>query len=140
MTSKTNNKWVVKTAVSEEVYTDREEFLDYFYKAALDAAGRRTMSTVLLGQRRMGKTEIFKWVVNRLFFDQDPKDPDSEGRRPGPEIAEGARNLLVGPLRPGLADPGVGASASAGDGCAILKKSVTANRLRELRRVKMNAN
>nr|AAU82588.1 hypothetical protein GZ18F2_18 [uncultured archaeon GZfos18F2] len=29
------------------------------------------MSTVLLGQRRMGKTEIFKRVVNRLFFEQD---------------------------------------------------------------------
>ncbi|MCP4647390.1 MAG: hypothetical protein GY852_06600, partial [bacterium] len=35
------------------------------------------MSTVLLGLRRMGKTEIFKRVVNRLFFEQDPKNPDS---------------------------------------------------------------
>ncbi|MCP4689906.1 MAG: hypothetical protein GY859_17780, partial [Desulfobacterales bacterium] len=51
--------------------------LEYFYKAAMDAAGRRTMSTVLLGQRRMGKTEIFKRVVNRLFFEQDPKHPDA---------------------------------------------------------------
>jgi AAA+ ATPase superfamily predicted ATPase len=33
------------------------------------------MSTVLLGQRRMGKTEIFKRVVNRLFFEQDYQDP-----------------------------------------------------------------
>ncbi|MCP4755977.1 MAG: hypothetical protein GY866_34385, partial [Proteobacteria bacterium] len=33
------------------------------------------MSTVLLGQRRMGKTEIFKRVVNRLFFEQDNTDP-----------------------------------------------------------------
>ncbi|MCP4689104.1 MAG: hypothetical protein GY859_13705, partial [Desulfobacterales bacterium] len=54
MTSKRNDNWVVKAAVSEEVYTDREEFLSYFYRAALDASGRRTMSTVLLGQRRMG--------------------------------------------------------------------------------------
>ncbi len=77
MRSKNSDKWVVKTAVSEEVYTDREEFLEYFYNAALDAAGRRTMSTVLLGQRRMGKTEIFKRVVNRLFFEQDPSDPDA---------------------------------------------------------------
>ncbi len=61
----------------EEVYTDREEFLEYFHNAALEAAGRRTMSTVLLGQRRMGKTEIFKRVVNRLFFGQDPGDPDA---------------------------------------------------------------
>ncbi|ETR66664.1 MAG: hypothetical protein OMM_05545 [Candidatus Magnetoglobus multicellularis str. Araruama] len=32
---------------------------------------------VLLGQRRMGKTEIFKRVVNRLFFEQDRKDPNA---------------------------------------------------------------
>ncbi|QTA81136.1 NTP hydrolase p-loop-containing [Desulfonema limicola] len=69
--------WVIKTLVPEEVYTDREEFLEYFYNAALEGAHRRTMSTVLLGQRRMGKTEIFKRVVNRLFFEQDPKSPDA---------------------------------------------------------------
>jgi len=69
--------WVVKPLVPEEVYTDRIKLLDYFYEAALHAAGRRTMSTVLLGQRRMGKTEIFKRVVNRLFFEQDPRDPDA---------------------------------------------------------------
>ncbi|OAD19210.1 ATPase domain protein, prokaryote domain protein [Candidatus Thiomargarita nelsonii] len=34
-------------------------------------------STVLLGQRRMGKTEIFKRVVNRLFFEQDHLDPQA---------------------------------------------------------------
>lgn len=67
--------WVIKPIVPEEVYTDRAEFLEYFYHAALEAAHRRTISTVLLGQRRMGKTEIFKRVVNRLFFEQDPHDP-----------------------------------------------------------------
>ncbi|MCP4347088.1 MAG: hypothetical protein GY795_16365 [Desulfobacterales bacterium] len=61
-----NNKWVVRLDVPEEVYTDRHEFLDYFYKTALKAAHRRSMSTVLLGQRRMGKTEIFKRVVRKL--------------------------------------------------------------------------
>jgi hypothetical protein len=35
------------------------------------------MSTVLLGQRRMGKTEIFKRVVNRLFVEQDHRDPQA---------------------------------------------------------------
>ncbi|ETR68760.1 MAG: hypothetical protein OMM_04371 [Candidatus Magnetoglobus multicellularis str. Araruama] len=72
---KTNNKWVIKPDISEEVYTDRDHHLNYFYQAALRAATRRTTSTVLFGQRRMGKTEIFKRVVNRLFFEQDPKDP-----------------------------------------------------------------
>ncbi|MEZ4526110.1 MAG: hypothetical protein R2941_09355 [Desulfobacterales bacterium] len=70
-------QWVVRPLVPEEVYTDREEFLEYFYNAALRAGTRRTVSTVLLGQRRMGKTEIFKRVVNRLFFSQDPKHPEA---------------------------------------------------------------
>jgi AAA+ ATPase superfamily predicted ATPase len=65
----------IETLVAEEVYTDRQEFLDYLYQAALKAKTRRTGSTVLLGQRRMGKTEIFKRVVNRLFFEQDYQDP-----------------------------------------------------------------
>jgi len=45
--------------------------LNYLYQAALNAIERRSMSVVLLGQRRMGKTEIFKRVVNRLFFEQE---------------------------------------------------------------------
>jgi hypothetical protein len=69
--------WAIKPLVPEEVYTDRQEFLDYFYQAALKARTRRTGSTVLLGQRRMGKTEIFKRVVNRLFFEQDHRDPET---------------------------------------------------------------
>jgi hypothetical protein len=72
-----NRQWAVKPMVPEEIYTDRQEFLDYLYQAALDAIGRRTMSTVLLGQRRMGKTEIFKRVINRLFFEQDHTDPQA---------------------------------------------------------------
>ena len=72
---KKNSKWAIRPLVPEEVYTDREEHLEYLYNAAIDAIGRRTMSTVLLGQRRMGKTEIFKRVVNRLFFEQDHLDP-----------------------------------------------------------------
>ncbi|MBL7065638.1 MAG: hypothetical protein ISS49_15715, partial [Anaerolineae bacterium] len=77
MNGKKNAPWVVKPLVPEEVYTDRTEFLEYFYEAALKAATRRTMSTVLLGQRRMGKTEIFKRVVNRLFWEQDHRDPQA---------------------------------------------------------------
>ncbi len=69
--------WAIKPLVPKEVYTDRQEFLEYFYQAALKARTRRTGSTVLLGQRRMGKTEIFKRVVNRLFFEQDYQDPEA---------------------------------------------------------------
>ena len=70
-----NHRWAIRPLVPKEVYTDREEDLEYLYNAAIDAVSRRTMSTVLLGQRRMGKTEIFKRVVNRLFFEQDHLDP-----------------------------------------------------------------
>lgn len=77
MKSSTLPDWVVRPLVPEAVYTDRQEFIDYFYMEALKAASRRAMSTVFLGQRRMGKTEIFKRVVNRLFFEQDPKSPDA---------------------------------------------------------------
>jgi hypothetical protein len=73
----TQLNWAIETLVPEEVYTDRQEFLDYLYKTALKAKTRRTGSTVLLGQRRMGKTELFKRVVNRLFFEQDHQDPQA---------------------------------------------------------------
>ncbi|CAN2040427.1 ATP-binding protein [Candidatus Magnetomoraceae bacterium gMMP-15] len=69
--------WAIKPDVPDEVYTDHQEFIEYFYEAAQEAIQRRSMSTVLLGQRRMGKTEIFKRVVNSLFFDQDYKDSDA---------------------------------------------------------------
>ncbi len=72
-----DSQWAIRPLVPHEVYTDRQEHIDYLYNAALDAIGRRTMSTVLLGQRRMGKTEIFKRVVNRLFFEQDHREPDA---------------------------------------------------------------
>ncbi len=77
MKSENSIRWVVRPVVPEEVYTDWQEFLDYFYNAALEAAHRRTMSTVLMGQRRMGKTEIFKRVVNRLFSEQNPKNQEA---------------------------------------------------------------
>jgi hypothetical protein len=62
---------IVESLIPDEVYTDRQEHIDYYYKAALKAINRQTMSSVLLGQRRMGKTEIFKRVVNRLFYGQE---------------------------------------------------------------------
>ncbi len=72
-----DSPWIVKPLVPEPVYTDRAEYLEDFYAWAIAGAKRRTMSTVMLGKRRMGKTEIFKRVVNRLFFEQDPKSPEA---------------------------------------------------------------
>jgi hypothetical protein len=64
-------KYAIRPIVPETVYTNRNEHLNYLYQAALNAIERRSMSVVLLGQRRMGKTEIFKRVANRLFFEQE---------------------------------------------------------------------
>jgi len=69
--------WIVRPQVPDELFTDREEHLKYFYESALDTASKRSMSTVLMGRRRMGKTEIFRRVANRLFFEQDPADPNA---------------------------------------------------------------
>jgi hypothetical protein len=63
--------YAIRPIVPEPVFTDRKEHLDYLVQAALNAVERRTLSIVLLGQRRMGKTEIFKRAVNQLFFDQE---------------------------------------------------------------------
>ncbi|KPA17865.1 ATPase domain protein, prokaryote domain protein [Candidatus Magnetomorum sp. HK-1] len=63
--------FAVKQMVPDQIFTDRQPFIDHFYKLALNAIDQKTSSTVLLGHRRMGKTEIFRRVVNRLFFEQD---------------------------------------------------------------------
>jgi hypothetical protein len=46
---KTNNKWIIKPGIPEEIYTDRDHHLTYFYNAALRTASRRASSTVFLG-------------------------------------------------------------------------------------------
>jgi len=74
---KSTQEYAIKTIVPNEVYTDREEFLTNYFDAAILAKTRRSMSSLLLGMRRMGKTEIFKRVINRLFFEQDPQDPNA---------------------------------------------------------------
>ena len=70
-TNTTMSPWAVRPLTQEEIYTDRAEHLEYLYGYALEALPRRAMSSALLGRRRMGKTEIFKRVVNRLFFEQE---------------------------------------------------------------------
>ena len=80
--------WAIRPLVPEEVYSNREEHLEYLYNAAMDAIGRRTMSSVLLGQRRMGKTEIFKRLVNTFFSDRiTTKKEISHCRYPSKEVS-----------------------------------------------------
>jgi len=68
-------QFAIKPITPEEIFTNRKQQIDDFYLYALNAVKRKTMSTVLLGHRRMGKSEIFKRVVNRLFFEQDMSRP-----------------------------------------------------------------
>ncbi|MFP4307337.1 MAG: hypothetical protein ACLFQQ_08980 [Desulfococcaceae bacterium] len=77
MTAPRHPPWAIRPITPEPVYTDRDEPLEYLHHAALEAIRRRSMSTVLLGRRRMGKTEIFKRVVNRLFFEQETRADSS---------------------------------------------------------------
>ncbi len=77
MNALSQRQWALHPRTPEEVYTDRAEFLDYLSAHALQARTGRSWSTVLLGQRRMGKTEIFLRVVNRLFWEQDYRDPQA---------------------------------------------------------------
>ena len=59
----------IQTLVPDEIYTNRTDFLNYFLQASYKAATRRSMSTVLLGQRRMGKTEIkYAGKINSSAF------------------------------------------------------------------------
>ena len=51
-----NENYVLRPVVPEPLYTDRREHIEYFYQSALKAIERRSMATVLVGQRRMGKT------------------------------------------------------------------------------------
>jgi len=46
---RTDSRWAIRPLVPREVYTNRQEHIDYLYNAALDAIGRRTMSTVFGG-------------------------------------------------------------------------------------------
>jgi len=67
-------KYIIKNIIPDAIYTDRHEFIDYFYNAAIKSITRRTKSLVLVGQRRMGKTEIFKRVINKLYSEQGKND------------------------------------------------------------------
>ena len=61
--------------VSDEVFTDREDLLRLLKDKALAAKRGRDKSTVLIGHRRVGKTELLRRLYNRLFWEQDEVVP-----------------------------------------------------------------
>jgi hypothetical protein len=61
--------------ISDEIFTDREELLAYLKRIALGAKVQRYISHVLIGHRRVGKTEVLKRLYNQLFWEQDDVVP-----------------------------------------------------------------
>jgi len=57
--------------LSDEIFTDREELLSVLKKIALGTKAQRYISPVLIGHRRVGKTEVLKRLYNDLFWEQD---------------------------------------------------------------------
>ncbi len=68
------DKWIIKT-IDDDIFTDREYWLDFLYNYHIHAIKKRGMSAAFLGLRRLGKTELFKRVYNMLFFNQDDVIP-----------------------------------------------------------------
>lgn len=58
----------VLPVIADEIVTDREEILTLLKERAPGTRLRRTMSIVLLGHRRVGKTEALKRLSIRLLM------------------------------------------------------------------------
>ena len=54
-----DSRWAIRPLVPREVYTNRQEHIDYLYNTALDAIGRRTMSTGAHSQK-VGKMHFIQ--------------------------------------------------------------------------------
>ncbi len=61
--------------ISDEIFTDRQEFLDRWFQRILGTPRLAMMSHALIGRRRMGKTEVLLRLFNRLFWEQDEVTP-----------------------------------------------------------------
>ncbi|HID27466.1 MAG TPA: hypothetical protein EYP22_06555 [Methanosarcinales archaeon] len=62
--------------LSEKIFTDREEVLNYFWELIKEYIPRYIMAnTVLIAHRRQGKTEIFHMLYNKAFWEQDKVVP-----------------------------------------------------------------
>nr|MBC8254873.1 hypothetical protein [Ardenticatenia bacterium] len=83
-------RYIFTPACPEELFTDREDELATLWRLGANAALRRTTSTALIGLRRLGKTELFKRIHGKLFFEQDEVVPIF--------FSYQGQNLTTGPL------------------------------------------
>ncbi|MDI6793272.1 MAG: ATP-binding protein [bacterium] len=68
-------RWLFRPNCPDELFTDREDWLKFLYQQAVEAKKLRTTSTALIGLRRLGKTELFRRVHTKLFWEQDEVVP-----------------------------------------------------------------
>ncbi|MDI6793457.1 MAG: ATP-binding protein, partial [bacterium] len=68
-------RYIFTPACPDELFTDREEEMELLWQMGIDTEKRWTRSAVLIGLRRLGKTELFKRVHSKLFFEQDKVVP-----------------------------------------------------------------
>ncbi|MFQ6119589.1 MAG: hypothetical protein ACE5KE_06860, partial [Methanosarcinales archaeon] len=62
--------------LSDKIFTDREEVLNYFWELIKEYIPRYVVAnTVLIAHRRQGKTEIFHRLYNKAFWEQDKVVP-----------------------------------------------------------------
>ncbi len=61
--------------ISDEIFTDRQEFLDRWFERILGTPRLTMTSRAIIGRRRMGKTEVFLRLFNRLFWEQEEVTP-----------------------------------------------------------------
>ena len=71
----TNLHEPVFEVLSDEIFTDREGILAILKRIAYGAKRQQFFSPVLIGHRRMGKTEVLKKLYNELFWEQDEVVP-----------------------------------------------------------------
>ena len=62
-------------SVPTDEFTDREELISVLVKRAINTPRYITLSTAIVGQRRLGKTSVMEHTYNRLFWEQDEVVP-----------------------------------------------------------------
>ena len=62
-------------SVPTDEFTDREEVINVLVKRAINTPRDITLSTAIVGQRRLGKTSVMEHAYNRLFWEQDEVVP-----------------------------------------------------------------
>ncbi len=69
-------KWYpIFQSVPADEFTDRQEIIAYLLRWAANTARDITLSTAVIGQRRLGKTAVLEQIYNRLFWEQDKVVP-----------------------------------------------------------------